>query len=157
MYSSFHLGLIISTLEIALANNHLDVLVLMSTLEIVLVNILRDVLVLFDVADIHQCSKVDFPCLLFLCAFFMTSFHSFSIVVLLHFKSTLLGVKDLLFILLGLPRRASLRDRSPESSEPYVTLGSRSSLVRTTFVVHTSFFPGSHLRVSRTPPILRVT
>ena len=57
-----HLALIISTLEIALANIHWDVLVL------------------FDVADVHQCNKVDFPYLLFLCAFFMTSFHSFSIV-----------------------------------------------------------------------------
>ena len=43
-------------------------------------NILRDVLVLQDVADVHQCNKVDFPYLMFLCAFFMTSFHSFSIV-----------------------------------------------------------------------------
>ena len=38
----FHLGLIMSTLEIALSN------------------ILRDVLVLLDVADVHQCNKVDF-------------------------------------------------------------------------------------------------
>ena len=34
---------------------------------------------LLDVADVHQCSKVDFAYLL-LCAFFMTSFHYFSIV-----------------------------------------------------------------------------
>ena len=46
----------------------LNVLVLMSTLEIALVNILRDVLVLLDVADVHQCNKVDFPYLLF-CVF----------------------------------------------------------------------------------------
>ena len=39
-------------------------------------------------------------------------------------ESTLLGMKDLLFILLGFPRHASVRDRSPESSEPYVTLDS---------------------------------
>ena len=58
----FHLGLIISTLEIALAN------------------VLWDVLVLLDVADVHQCNKMDFPYLSFLCAFFMTSFHSFAIV-----------------------------------------------------------------------------
>ena len=38
-----------------------------STLEIALANILRDVLVLLDVADVHQCSKVDFPYPLFLC------------------------------------------------------------------------------------------
>ena len=86
------------------------------------------------------------------CAFFMTSFHSFYIVVL-HLKSTLLGLKDLLFIHLGFPRHASRRDRSPESSEPYVTLDSRSSLIRTTLGVDTSFYPGSHLRVSRTPRI----
>ena len=68
-----------------------------------------------------------------------------------------LGVKDLLFILLGFPKHASLRHRSPESSEPYVTLDSRSSPIRTTFGVHTSFFPGSHLRVSRTPQTFGVT
>ena len=45
----------------------------------------------------------------------------------------------------------------PESSEPYVTLDSRSSPIRTTFGVHTSFFPGSHLRVSRTPQTFGVT
>ena len=49
-------------------------------------------------------------------------------------------------------RHASPRDRSPESPVPYVTLDSRSSLIRTTFGVHTSFFTGSHLRVSRSPP-----
>ena len=124
-----HLGLIISTLEIALAN------------------ILREVLVLLNVADVHQCNQAEFPYLLFLCAFFMTSFHSFSIVA---FSSGINTVwEDLLFLLLGFLRHASLRDRSPESSEPYVTLDSRSSLTRTTFGVHTSFFPCSHLRVSR--------
>ena len=122
---------------------------IISTLENALANILRDVLVLLDVADVHQCNKVDFPYLLFLSAFFMTSFDSFSIVVL-HLNSTWLGVKDLLFVLLGFPRHASLRDRSPESSEPYVTLDSRRSLIRTTFEVHTFPFPGSHLRASHT-------
>ena len=39
-----------------------------------------DVFVLLDVADVHQCKKVDFPYLLFLCAFFLTSSHSFSMV-----------------------------------------------------------------------------
>ena len=53
---------------------------IISTLEIALANIHRDVLVLLEVADVHQCSKVDFRYLLFLCAFFMTSFHSISIV-----------------------------------------------------------------------------
>ena len=70
---------IISTLEVALANSLRDVLVLMSTLEIKLANIVRDVLVLFECGRC-QCNKLDFPYLLFLCAFFMTSFHSFSIV-----------------------------------------------------------------------------
>ena len=46
-------------------------------------------------------------------------------------------------------------DRSPESSEPYVTLGFRSSLNGATFGVHTSFFPDSHVRVSRTHRILQ--
>ena len=50
-----------------------------STLDIALANIFPDVLVLLNVADVHQCNKVDFPYLLCLCAFFLTSFHSFSI------------------------------------------------------------------------------
>ena len=68
-----------------------------------------------------------------------------------HLEPTLFGMKYLLFVLLGFPRHASLRDRSPESSEPYVTLDSRSSLIRTTFGFHASFFSVSHLRASRTP------
>ena len=75
-----HLSLIISTLEIALANIPWDVLVLMSTLEIVLPNILRDVFVLLNVAAVRQCNKVDFPYIFVLCAFFKTCFHSFCIV-----------------------------------------------------------------------------
>ena len=55
----FHLGLIISTLDIGLANILWDVLVLMSTLDIAPANILRDALVLLNVADVHQCNKVD--------------------------------------------------------------------------------------------------
>ena len=65
------------------------------------------------------------------------------------------GVKDLLFVLLGFTRHASLRDRSPEPSEPYVTLDSRSSLIRATLEVHTSFYPGPPLRVSRSTRKLR--
>ena len=57
-----------------------NLIFIISTLEIALVNILGGVLVLLNVADVHQCITVDFPYLLFLCAFFMTSFHSFSIV-----------------------------------------------------------------------------
>ena len=95
---------------------------IISTLEIALANILRDVLVLLDVADVHQCSKVDFPYLLFLCAFFVSSFRSFSIVA---FSSGInIGMEDLLFVRLGFQRHASLRDRSPESSGPYGTLDS---------------------------------
>ena len=67
-----------STLEISLANIPRIYTYLCSTLEISLANILRDVLVLLDVADVHQCNKVDFPYLLFLYDFFMTSFHSSS-------------------------------------------------------------------------------
>ena len=64
----FHLGLIISTLEIALANMPRDVLVLVSTLDIPLANVLRDVIVLLNLADVHQCIKVDFPYLfVFMC------------------------------------------------------------------------------------------
>ena len=45
-----------------------------------LVTFHRNVLVLLDVADVHWCNTVNFTYLLFLCAFFMTSFHSFSFV-----------------------------------------------------------------------------
>ena len=117
----FYLRFVISTLEIALANIPLDVLVLKSTLAIVLANILRDALVLFDVADVHQCNKVDFPYLLFCVPSLWPPFIPFPLSPL-HLESTLLGMKDLLFVLLGFPRHASLRDRSPESSEPYITL-----------------------------------
>ena len=48
-----------------------------STLEIALANIHRDVLGLLDVADVHQCNKVDFPCLYILCAILKTTLHSF--------------------------------------------------------------------------------
>ena len=43
---------------------------------------------------------------------------------LFHLESTLFGMRDLLFVLLGFPGHASLRDISPESSEPFVTLDS---------------------------------
>ena len=131
----FHLGLIISTLEIALANIH------------------RDVLVLLDVAHVHQCNKMDFP---YLCFCLPSSWPPFISCPSLpfHLESTLLGLKDLLLILLGFPRHASLTDRSPKSSEPYVTLDSQSSLIRITFGVHTSVFPGFHLSISYFPDFL---
>ena len=122
-----HLGLITSTLDITLTNIHRDVLVLMSTLEIALANIVRDVFVLLDVADVLLCSKVDFLFLLFRGPSVWPPFIPFALSPL-HLDSALLGMKDLLFILLGFPRHASLRDRSPESYEPYETLDSRSSL-----------------------------
>ena len=121
---------------------------ILATLEIALANISGDALVLLDVTDVHQCNKVDFPHLLFLCAFFMISFHSFSIVA---FAS---GI-NIAWNERSDACAASLRDRSPESSEAYVTLYSRSSLNRTTFGVRSSFFSGSHLRLSHTPRILR--
>ena len=49
------------------------------------------------------------------------------------------------------PKISSTNSHAGQYKEPYVTLDSRSSLIRTTFGVHTSFFPSSHLRVSRTP------
>ena len=117
----FHLGLIISTLEIALAN------------------IFRDVPVLLDEADVHQCNKINFPCLL-LCAFFTTSFHSFHSIV--AFASGINVAWGKIFCLCQcFPKHASLKDRSSESSAPYVTLHFRSSLNRTTFGVRTSCFP----------------
>ena len=67
-----------SSLEVRVPLEHMGLII--STLEIALSNIPRDVLELLDVADVHQCNEVDFPYLLFLCAFFMTSFHFFSIV-----------------------------------------------------------------------------
>ena len=80
-------------------------------------------------------------------------------------ESTLLGLKDVLHILSV--SRANVSERLPKSSEPFVTLGfpiftfyvcvhplyfedTRDSLSRTSSEVYTSFFPGSHLRVSRT-------
>ena len=125
---------IISTLEIALANIHRDVIVLVHT---------------WDCSREHSagCTPIFggggcplmqqsglslpfvFVCLLYDLLSFLFPFSP------INLESTLL-----------------LWDRSPDSSEPFVTLDSRSSLIRTTFGVHTSFFPGSHLRVSRTSP-----
>ena len=99
----------------------------------------RDVLVLLDVTDVHRCNKVDFPYLLFCVPSLFPPFIPFSLFPL-HLESALHGMKDLLFMLLGFRRHASLRDRSPASSEPYVTLDSRSSLNRTTFGTY-SFLP----------------
>ena len=95
----FHLGLMISTLEIALAN------------------ILRNVLVLFGCGgcpSMQQSGRslslvFDVPSL-------RPPFIPFSLSPF-HLESILLETKDLLFVLLGFPRHACLRDRSPKSSE----------------------------------------
>ena len=50
-----------------------------------------------------------------------------------HLEPTLLGMKDLLFVLLGFPRHASLRDRSPESSEPCVKFADQNHIGRSHF------------------------
>ena len=138
-----------ATLEATLANNHRELLVLMSPLEIALANILVMYSYYWMWRMSNKWCKLDFPYRFFVCLLY----NLLAIVPLspFHLDSTLLGMKDLLFVLLGFPRHPSLRDRSPESSEPYVPLDSRSSLIRTTSRAHTSFFPSSHLRVSRTP------
>ena len=79
----------------------------------------------------------------------MTSFHSLST------AASASGMKDLLFILLGFPRQASLRNVCVYT--PRISVYTRDSLGRTTSGVYTSFFPGSRLRVSRTPQVFRVT
>ena len=79
----------------------------------------------------------------------------------LRLESTLLWVKDLFGHTLGLLKQASLRDRSPESSEPFATLGScvhilficgytRDSQSRKISELCSSFLPIPHLRASRT-------
>ena len=67
---------------------------------IVLSNSPRECTYTSELVDVHQCNKVDFPCC---CA---AVWHSFIPCPLLplHLESTLLGVKDLLFTLLGFPR-----------------------------------------------------
>ena len=109
-----------ATLEVALANNHRDLLVLMSPLEIALANILVMYSYYWMWRMSNKWCKMDFPYRFFVCLLY----DLLAIVPLspFHLDSTLLGMKDLLFVLLGFPRHPSLRDRSPESSEPYVTL-----------------------------------
>ena len=92
---------------------------------------------------------------LLLCLPFCTLFHSLSTVAFASGINNAWGERSFAHAL-GFPKQVSLKNRSPESSEPYVTLDSRSSLIRTLFGVHTSFFPSSHLRVSRTHQAFRV-
>ena len=76
--------------------------------------------VLLNVADVRQCSKSDFPYLFVFMCLLSDLLSSFSIVAL---KSVIIiAWNERSFVLLGFPRHASLRDRSPESFEPYVTL-----------------------------------
>ena len=143
---------LMSTLEIALANIPWDVLVLESTLEIALANTLRDVLVLLNVADVHQCSKsgLSLPSV-FCVPSLWPPFIPFPLSPF-HLELTLLDMKDLLFVLLGFPKHA-VSER--QISRVFWTIrNSRFLEVRWTeqhSEVHTSFFPSSHLRVSRTP------
>ena len=79
--------------------------------------------------------------LIFCCApSFMTSFHSSHSIDAFASGINVAWVK--IFCLCScFPKHASLRDRSPESSAPYVTLYCRSSLNRTTFEVSYFLLP----------------
>ena len=129
----------------------------MSTLEIVLANIPLDVLVLLDVADVHQCSKVDFPYLLFCvcllydllsflfhCRLFIWNQHCLGWKIFYSYFSVSRGMRLWETDLQSLLNHTQLSIPKVRWSEP-------------TFVVHTSFFPGSHLRVPCTPRTFRVT
>ena len=78
---------LISTLEIALANILRDVLVLMSTLEIALANIFPGCTRTFGSGGCPSMQQSGLSLSFVLCAFFMLS--------LLHLESTLLGLKDI--------------------------------------------------------------
>ena len=67
-----------SSLEVRVQLFHLSLII--STLEIALANILRDVLVLWMWRMSMNATMWTFLVFSFLCAFFVTSFHSFSIV-----------------------------------------------------------------------------
>ena len=147
-----HLGLIISTLEIALTNIPRDVLVLMSTREIAPANILRDVLVLLNVADVHQCNKVDFLTFLLFCAFFMTSFHS-------AFSSRInIAWSERSFIHTSRFPEACVSERQI-SRVFWTTRNSRFPKFADQNNIRSSYFflPDSHLRVSCAPRIFRFT
>ena len=81
-------------------------------------------------------------------ASFMISFHSLSTAAFASGINIAWSERSFAHYLVFL-RLPSLRDRSPESSEPYVTLASRDSLSRTASGICTPFFPSSHLRASR--------
>ena len=74
-----------------------------------------------ELADVHQCNKVDFPCCCV--CLFITPFHSFSAAAFASGINIAQGQRSFAHTL-GFPRQASPRDRSPELPEPFVTLGS---------------------------------
>ena len=93
-----------------------------SSLEIALSNIHQDVHVLLNWRMSIRCNKVDFPCCCFVCLF-ITSFHSLSTAASASGINIAWGERSFAHTL-GFPKQTSLRDRSPELSEPFVTLGS---------------------------------
>ena len=127
---------------------------IISSLDITHSNILRDVHTP-ELADVHQCSKVDFPCC---CAFFINSFHSLSTVAFASGMNIAWG-----------ERSSCTYSRFPEASvserqisrivrtildSRFVCAYTRYSLRRTISEVCTSFFPGPHTRVPRTLRVL---
>ena len=75
----------------------------------------------YELTDVHQCNKVGFPCCCFVCLF-ITSFHSFSTAAFASGINIAWCERSFAHTL-GFPRQASLTDRYPELSEPFVTLG----------------------------------
>ena len=81
--------------------------------------------------------------LLFFACFFTTSFHSFSTATFASGINIAWSERSFTHTL-GFPRQASRRDRCPELSEPYVTLG---SLIRTYYYCVHSFYLCVHPRL----------
>ena len=106
--------------------------------------------------QVHQCSKVDFYFCCFVCLF--RDLLSFLVrCCLLHLESTLPGVKDL-FTCSRFPE-ACVSER--QTSRIFWTVRNsrfpETRWGRTTSSFCTPFFPGPHLRVSRTPWAFTVT
>ena len=85
----------------------------------VLSNTSQELRCTFELADVHQCNKVDFHCCCFVCLFF-TSFHSLSTATFASGINIAWGERSFAHTL-GFPEEASLRDRSPDMSEPCCT------------------------------------
>ena len=113
---------------------------IISTLEIALSNIRRDGLVHLNAADVHQCSKVDFPCCCFVCL--LCDLVSFLIHCCLWSERSFAHAH-------GFPRLAFLRDLQNLLNHTELTV-SRGWLNRITSGVCTPFFPVPLLRASRT-------